>query len=235
MSTPFRNSKGWIDVKATLAGMDQDSEEDQQPLLDLDASKPSLTPAQRALCQMAVADPSSLIRADKTWITGLPPPEEEDALLQSKLGTTKDGLIHKALNTPDELSERECEVLVHGADYDREGIAATSNFQRLFGLRAEDAKLKRAAHDAVITPDELRACAAASRRDSVVFRPARSAARQNKSAETREAIQAARAKRQEIIERRRASVKTRQQQQADAQVETGEQAQVQKEEEGDVN
>lgn len=79
MSTPVRSSKGWIDLKATLANMDQDSEEDQQPLPDLDASKAGLTPAQRALCEKAIADPSSLTRADKNWITGLPPPEEEEA------------------------------------------------------------------------------------------------------------------------------------------------------------
>lgn len=175
MSGPVRNAKGWIDLKRTLEKLDKEFEE--QPLPDLDADKPRFTPAQRELCEKAIRDPSSLTRAEKNWITGRPPPEQEDALLQSRLGTTKDALFQKALNAPDELNERECEILIHGADYDGDSMSAAQKFQRAFGLHSEDAKLKRSAHDAVTTPDELRACVAASRRDSAAFRPVREAKR----------------------------------------------------------
>lgn len=100
MSGLVRNAEGWIDLKRTLDTVDQEFEE--QPLPDLDADKPKFTPAQRH----AIRDSISLTRAEKNWITGQQPPEQEDAHLQSRLGTTKDVLFQKALNTPDELSER---------------------------------------------------------------------------------------------------------------------------------
>lgn len=207
MSGPVRNAEGWIDLKRTLDQMDQEFEE--QPLPDLDAEKPRFSPAQRELCEKAIRDPSSLTRAEKNWVTGRPPPEQEDALLQSRLGTTKDALFKKALDAPEELSARECEILIHGADYDGDIMSAAQKFQRAFEIHSEDAKLKRSAHDAVTMPDELRACVAASRRDSAAFRPIRETKRAKKSEENRQEIQAARAKRQEMIDRGQAEAQKR--------------------------
>lgn len=101
-----------------------DPEFEEQPMPVLHVNKLRFTPAQRKLCEKAMRDPSPLTHAEKHWITGRPAPEQEDRLLQSRLGTTKDALFHKALSTPHELNERECEILIYCADYDRGSMSA---------------------------------------------------------------------------------------------------------------
>lgn len=108
ISIIVRNDEGWIDINGTLDKMHQGFEE--QSLPDLEASKMRLTPAQRELCENAMEDLTSLARAEKNWTTGLPTPEQEDALLRDRPGTNKDALFQKALDAPAELGEMECEV-----------------------------------------------------------------------------------------------------------------------------
>lgn len=107
-------------------------------------------------------------------------------------------------------------MLIHGVDYDDDSMSAAQEFHHAFRLHSEDAMLKRSAHDAVITPDELRVCVAASRRDSAAFGPVTEAKMAQNNEENRDKMQAARAKRQEIIDRGPAEAQRRRQEAEEA-------------------
>ncbi len=111
-----------------------------------------LDPDYRALLERAVADPTTITPAEKNLILDLPPPDEEQRLLQSTLGVaSREALVDKALaldndnevdnDKPANLTYDEARWLQQlgvGSPFSPNSDEAFAKFQQLMRRPAED-------------------------------------------------------------------------------------------------
>lgn len=78
-----------------------------------------MSPQDRALYERVAAlkDPTSVTRAEKNQLFGLPPPDEEDRLCQEKVGLTVLELNDKIMSSSDTLSESEVSIATFGVTH----------------------------------------------------------------------------------------------------------------------
>ncbi|KAF7936223.1 uncharacterized protein EAE98_002442 [Botrytis deweyae] len=79
-------------------------------------SKFRMPPEDKALYERiaTLEDPTSVTRAEKNQLLGVPPPDEEDRICKEKTGLTMAELENKVMTSSDTLSEEEVNIILFG-------------------------------------------------------------------------------------------------------------------------
>ncbi|KAM7196604.1 hypothetical protein V8F33_006103 [Rhypophila sp. PSN 637] len=127
------------------------------------------TPEMRALYQKAIATPEAITPAEKNLIIGRPPPDEEERLCLAKVQLTVPQLREKAIAHPEQLTQLECKIIMHGAGFDptKRGNVVETFLDKGLTWSKDDRNLELDAKAAVRTRDELRAYVNANQRAKV--------------------------------------------------------------------
>lgn len=75
-----------------------------------------MSPEDKALYEhiATLTDPTSVTRAEKNQLSGVPPPDEEDRICKEKTGLTMAELENKVMTSSDTLSEAEVNIILFG-------------------------------------------------------------------------------------------------------------------------
>ncbi|KAK9776414.1 hypothetical protein AB5N19_13031 [Seiridium cardinale] len=84
--------------------------------------QPRMTPEQKEVCVRILHQdyPPRVSRAERNILNLQPPPDEEDRLCREKVGLDLEELKAKVMASPDTLSQAETDIIILGAQYDRQ-------------------------------------------------------------------------------------------------------------------